>query len=250
MHKFQFIGRVLPEKFPISIEAPEISVRNPKNGLEVTLGIKIEKSDITIEGVTNRYEEGDFGLLLRRSLHFANSAVGVIGFATGVGFRAILDAFVAPDGTRRLVLPQEKRLIPLCKSFSLTEEKSFDAVFRKVATTPKLFLALNDLIAGLYQPDEGPIVCARAIETIRRIFAPKDAKPAEQWSYLHKALRVTKEYLAPITDISAGPRHGDRTVALDGNLPNAGSRHFRRTSFHYCDLLYCYDPSGWRLSWS
>lgn len=219
MVTFRFIGRVLPENFPISVTAPPIRIENVKNQLDVTMELSIAQSIISIDGIANRYEKGDFGLMYRRAVHLANSAVDMVAFSTGSGLRAILDRFVQPDGIETPIFSLDSRLAGLCTAYSLRDgDENFDAVFTKVATTPNLFLALNDLIIGLYQPDEAAIVPARAIETIRRIFAPEDAKPADQWRYMHEALRLTKEYLEPITEISKNPRHGARTGPLDGDI--------------------------------
>jgi len=226
MPTFQFVGRVLPDAFPVNLETPPINISNGKNLLETTLQLTIKNCAIIIEGSSNRYKGGDFGLILVRALHIANSATGLIGFALGVGVRPILDEFIDPDGTHMPILPLEKRLQKHCTVYTVENKTTdtFDAVYRKVATTPALFLALTDLVTGLYQPAEGPIVCARAIETLRNHFSPSGLEPRERWPYLHNALKVTSDYLRPITDISVGPRHGARTSALEGDLAVVSER--------------------------
>lgn len=201
-------------------------IANTRNGLDITLCVSISKSAITVHGATERYDPADFGLIFRRALHLTNASVDIVAFATATGLRIILDEFIGPDKKRMPIQPRDPRFAPHCTAYGLDETRQFDFddVYRIVATKPALFLALNDLITGLYLPDEGPIVCARAIESLRRLFAPKDVKPSAQWPYMHTALGVTEEYLKPITIISAGPRHGDRTVALDGDLVSVAER--------------------------
>ncbi len=227
MPTVKFVGRVIPE-LPEggAIHPPAISIRNTKNNLSVTFEVHVEKSEVIVIGECNRFEPGDLGILVTRATDLVNSAVDLISFYVGAGFRVVLEKVTAPDGRETRLLPVQPQLRGLCTAYSLDEndQNDFDLALSKVATTPELFLALNDLISGLISTHQSAIAFARSLETLRVMVSKDEQDRNKQWARLQTVLNVTEAYLTPITAISTSPRHGARTGPLKGDPVDVAKR--------------------------
>jgi hypothetical protein len=103
---------------------------------------------------------------------------------------------------------RDRELAALCTSFSADKEE-FDKVLDVVFTDLRLSAAIRDLTDALGIPHLIPLNCARAIETVRTLIAPKGADRKKGWPLLQQHLRLSESYVRTITDHGVGPRHGD-----------------------------------------
>jgi hypothetical protein len=71
-------------------------------------------------------------------------------------------------------------------------------------------MALNDLIVSITLPHQASVNCARDVEGLRVLMVPAtDRKQA--WPIFQTNLNIDRAYREFVTDVSTGPRHGDRT---------------------------------------
>jgi hypothetical protein len=77
---------------------------------------------------------------------------------------------------------------------------------------------MSDLVLALDKTHYAPISYGRVTDSIARLVAPSLSGSA-MWEKTRKELRVSEAFLKKLTDISKGPRHGDRTpVSIAENL--------------------------------
>ncbi len=208
-----FTGRVLP-----SAEAIKITVRDlpAAHWEEVSLGlvmdftVQIQDSKVSVECQVNRYQDDDLPHLHMRAIDLARAAIDIFCFANGWGLTIWLDTFIKPDGAEQFLVSQMPQLAPLCTAFNLAPTGGqVEDVWKLVVSEPAIFMALNDLIAGITWPHFAPVNCARAIEGLRVLMVPTtDRKQA--WPIFQTNLNIERDYREYVTDISTGPRHGDR----------------------------------------
>lgn len=212
MPLLHFVGKVLPNGLGVAIPPHEVSFASPENSLTATFRIRIAASLINVECEASRFDPALYSLLYSRALDFVRVSVDLVAFATGNGLSVLLETVFMPDGTPMPIVPQDHHFAALCTAYKVNEPNSnFIQVHSLVATEPPLFMALNDLISAIILPHYGPVVAARAVETIRVLLAPAGTDAKKSWPYVHEKLRLTKNYLDIITHQSKGPRHGDRT---------------------------------------
>jgi hypothetical protein len=216
MPKTQFMGRVLPATLTVNLgRTPEVTFPAPEVGLEMKFKIHINLSLINIECECNRFQEDEVVFLYMRAFDLCRAAVDLVGFATGYGLTVHLDTLIRPDGTPTPLQVNDIRLPALCTAYKLNtqdpkENAEFDKLYEMVLAEPPLFMAMNDLIAGITLPHHGAVNFARAIETLRHHISPPGSTAKETWQILRDKLNLDISYLQPITDVSTKPRHGDR----------------------------------------
>ena len=198
-----FFGRVIPDDVKLTLRGPGINLKNNTTGFDADLELLIEDSHVEVLINANRYTHDDFLHLFMQARDFASAAVDLAGFSTGTGMHVIIDRYCELGGPDKPILAHDPKLAKLCKSFSPNRPQDFTAMYHIATTTPGVRHALNDLISGLISPHQAPIACARAIEGLRGLIAPEGTPPDKAWPYMHEALRVTMNYLRPITDIVA-----------------------------------------------
>jgi hypothetical protein len=146
-----------------------------------------------------------------RAIDLARAAIDIFCFANGWGLTVWIDTFIKPDGAEQFLLAQMPQLAPLCTAFNLAPSGGkIEDVWRIVVGEPAIFMALNDLIAGITWPHYAPVNCARAIEGIRNMITPLGTDRKQGWPLMRANLNIEQGYLSFITDQSTGPRHGDR----------------------------------------
>jgi hypothetical protein len=220
MPRIRFNGRVLPAALGLSI--PNFPSIRWRDGGLTALGIESAECHVEVRdnAVTIEVELVEFDPALHltpiamRAHDVARAAIDLVCFASGNAYAFVLETWTGLDRVTRAVAPQQPELSAL--STSVASPADFDQVLRLVITDPPLFMALRDLIESITQWHRAPISAARAIEAMRHSMTPgKERK--QQWENFCLNLQLARSYIDPVTDTSAGPRHGD-PEHIPGNI--------------------------------
>lgn len=206
MPKVRFTGKILPSAFHITINNPP-SLNWKIDGVDVGFVARIVDDAVSVECELENFSASQhLTELYRRALDIARASVDLIAFATGHGVTVILDEFTDADGNKRPLVPADASVVSLCTAFALNRD--FDDVLKIVLSEPPIFFALRELIETITLPHVSTVNCARAVETLRTLFAPTDEERGRGWAELREALNLSESFLRPITDASRRPRHG------------------------------------------
>lgn len=77
-----------------------------------------------------------------------------------------------------------------------------------VVKHPGLGVALVDYSAAIDTPLETPFYAYRAVEVIRALVTGEPSGASPRWDAMHQQLHTTKEFFAPLTNLSQTTRHG------------------------------------------
>jgi hypothetical protein len=222
MSAVRFRGRVSPPAVQVAIHGlPKVHWEAPERGLIMDFSFDIQGSEIQVACESNKFEPEDFVHVYMRALDLARASVDLVAFSMGYGLSVVLDTFVDTNGITSTILPQDPNLPALCTSFSL--ENGYSDVMTVVLQEPPLFRAINDLIVAITLPHHSSVNCARAVETIKHLLAPKGAKESQAWETMRTVLHVDEAYLKMITDNSKDVRHG-KPVHVPGSVTSEITR--------------------------
>ena len=198
-----FYGRVLPD-IGLTIlggNPSELTWKPSSTGLEMRATIRVVKSKIEIECHSNRVEEADKSVLITHALKFAKALVDAAAFERGIGQTAVLEKIVEPDGKELTAFISDPKLRNLC-TIPTTE------LIEMIATDNQLCRALSELTGTLERPFAILTDCARGVERLGHMIAPRKKKE-DRWNSLRQKLNLSERYLRSTTDLATGPRHGD-----------------------------------------
>ena len=218
MPKIRFTGYVLPRIFVFTANnlAPVKWKDNGVTPLEMEFRISIQTGIVDIVCDLNRnITEVELSTPLIRGLDIVKAIVDCLGFAKGLGLSVVLEKYYDATGKESDIAFKNEPLARLFTAFDLnpanTGKNNFERMYRLVIGEPALFMALNELVGSLYIPHQIPVNCGRAIEGIRKLFAPVGTPRDQEWKLMRENLRLTSSYIELITNESKSPRHGDRT---------------------------------------
>jgi len=210
MDIIHFLGRSMPSGFNLTL-SQELSFRwhHSVVGITALITLNMKNSDIDIRFDTETFKEEDYAHYLVRATDLARDAVDLVAFAGGLAATSVLETFVWPNGKTEQLTPHDDRLRAVCTSFNLTD--NYPAVLNLVSQDFELAMALRDLIDALSISHLAPINCGRVLDGIKRMISPNTKNPKAAWRAMQAALNISPEYQRWITDISANPRHADRS---------------------------------------
>jgi hypothetical protein len=211
MPTITLIGRVLPETINVNVSGLElVNWPVPEAGLDVAIQIEIAHSKVTAVCTANRFDPAvDFMPIYIRAFDLARAAADLVGFAEGRPLMVVFDSVVDPTGEPKPVRVEQPAFARYVTAFGLN--RNLSEVWKVIVEDPAIFQALNDLVACIALPHHGPINAARVVEGLSHTIGGVGAKPQVRWNALRDALNVDKDFLQQITDLSAEPRHGNRT---------------------------------------
>lgn len=212
MPQITFSGFVLPKDRNITFhEFPKMTIQIDSLGLEASCLTTITAGDIAIKCILNReLRGGELVRLYTRTLDATRTALDVLSFNTGLGYTLVLNEYTNNLGAKTELVIENPALGALCQSFSL-DNPDFTETLLMFMRDPALGWALKDLIEANTLPNHASITCARAIESLRVLLTSADTTRSQAWGTFQTTLRISREFREYVTDISKGPRHGDRT---------------------------------------
>jgi len=205
---YRFTGKVLPPHYKIDLPIlPAVHWRNDL-GHTTDCIVRIVQSNIEVICDSNETTEDDYVQVHLRAVDSVRSLLDSFGFVTGIGLSLFLEKVIKPDGIEYNIVHDRLELASLVQGFNATAA-SISSLYQIVVSDPAIIMAMNDLVACLSLHHHAFVNCGRVIEAIRRLVAP--GVPNKQaWPLMRQKLNIDEDYLAFITDQSAGPRHADR----------------------------------------
>jgi hypothetical protein len=220
-----FKGKVLPYEptaFVIDIkDLPSVTWHDTYTGQDLKITTRIDASIIDIEFDCQVFEEKDFSSFLMRAWDIARAAVDLSSFKLAWGLSVIIETLIKPDGTASTILPKMETLAQYSTALSLSNPKinNFDICYRLLLGEPALFQAMNDLIVSITLPHHASVNCARAVEGLRVLMTNSAMDRKQAWPIFQTNLNIDRAYREYVTDVSTGPRHGDR-AHIPGDVVN------------------------------
>jgi hypothetical protein len=214
MPQIQFVGRILPMIFQISVlSSRDVLWKDLSggSGLEATFKIRIANSKIVVDTTTNRFDPGDQHTLYNQAYSLARASVNLVAFGSGVGPIVVFDTIIDPNGFPLTIQPEDRSLSRFCTAFDSTPERAadFNQIYDLVIAGPTVFKCLNDLIECFWSPHVTCLNCGRIVDAVCRIITPSTKGPnAAAWAKMRNVLNISKTYLQRISDNAIGPRHG------------------------------------------
>lgn len=211
-----FKGKVLPydpSAFVINVnDLPTVEWNDQHTNQKLKITTRIVASIIDVEFEVETFNEQDPSSLLMRAWDLARAAVDLFSFKFGWGLSVSIDTLVKPDGTSSTIRPE----IPLSQYSTALHStnpavNNFDVCYRLLVSEPELFMAMNDLIVSITLPHHASTNCARAVEGLRVLTTSVATPRSQAWPIFQLNLNIDRAYREYITDVSTGPRHGDRT---------------------------------------
>jgi hypothetical protein len=224
-NRVTFLGRVYPLGAIISITVPEITFREGKGLFTAKYSVQVLQSEITVHCDFDNFRPNHPYTLWIHAQEITQTLVNLVAFQSGMGTITILNEYIDAHGKRDVLTLADPALRPLCTAFSRTNR--FMEVVQAVFAEPDLFMAFNDLAMSNAMPSHILINCARCVEAIRTLIAPPDTDRTKAWGIMQVALNVDRTYLAYITDLSIGPRHGKPTPITDAIALEVRARTWR-----------------------
>jgi hypothetical protein len=87
---------------------------------------------------------------------------------------------------------------------------STEAFFNLAISNVRLRSALGDLKDAITSPNDTGFYCYRAIETLMQDFKQVgETESKKAWERFREALRITQDWIKPLTDSSVSNRHGE-----------------------------------------
>lgn len=217
-----FRGGVRPPVFRLNIGGlPQIRYSWPDQNLTVDFTLTVTNSDVEVKCDATRYDpEEHLSMLAMHAYDISRAAVDSFCFYHGLGLTVFIEMFVDPTGKQTPLTAKSEEVAGLLTAFnpspSYQGTDNYDAMIRLVIKDRYLMLAMNDLVVAISHFNLAIINCARAIEALRTSMTPEGMDREEAWPIMQKNLNVTKRYLAFVTGLSAGPRHGSKRAPEEG----------------------------------
>lgn len=225
-----FRGRVLPydpSAYTVSFrDLPPVDWHDQYTKQVMKITTRIDASIIDVEIDAPVFNEQDPSSFLMRAWDLARAAVDLYSFKVGWGLSIIIDTLVKPDGSVATIMPKMETLAPYSTALNTSDPavNNFDVCYRLLLAEPALFMAMNDLIVSITLPHHAAVNCARAVEGLRVLMAPAGTPRQQAWPIFQENLNIDRAYREYVTDVSTGPRHGDRAF-IPGDIVTETVKH-------------------------
>jgi hypothetical protein len=215
MQTVHFLGRVIPEIWKINIgDTPVATFSEIALDFKASICVRIAESMVDVECQMDPYRQDQYVLLYIRAYDQARAAIDLVSFASGIGQFLVFDSFIDREGKSwpvRLVDPNFGNLSTAFRVNTPPSDHSFHEVYTLVVTDYEFFMALRDLMDAFAIPHSTSINCGRVLDGIKRMISPGVTEPRRAWAGMQAALNISRSYQQWITDMSANPRHADRS---------------------------------------
>lgn len=222
MPVFLFKGRILPEVPELNmwnvptVHYTEAAHDDLPEGMMGEFHIAINHSMVDLICIVKQ-NSVSISRVHNRAIAYLRAFVDLNCFATGAPLSVILDTVVSPDGEEQSLRPIHPLLPGLCTIAVNGPNGGIGLdVLDEITKEPMLFLALRDLISALGSADLAVVDCARAIEGLRNLMVPDEEDRKKSWGIFQANLNIDRAYREYVTNLSVGPRHGDRKQWING----------------------------------
>lgn len=167
----------------------------------------------------------------------AKTAVDLASFRTGSVLQMSLDQFTDPDGKTTKIAAGTPDFGVF--STSLFTDTDFQIVLQIALEDPRISFAIRDMIEAVGGFHTAPLKCALVVDSLREYFLPPGKSKEAGWPVLRETLNVSARYLRGITNVSRGPRHGNRDP-----IPSAVSNEIAARAWKILNRFLEYKKRG------
>jgi len=227
MTKLRFEGRVLPKHITITVkDHPTLNWEDTKKDVTATFNVEIDNSAITINFESNRSDPEHIQEATLIAIDMSQVAVSLVAVREAEGIYAVLDNVHYEDGSTKQLVASDARLKGLLTAVDTNEDTA--TVLELLMTEPVLMLAIRDLADSIRTVHSGAINCGRVIDAICTYFIPVGRNNrAAGWGPMRSALNIKESCLKEISEISKGPRHGNRKIEATADLGRVGANTWK-----------------------
>jgi hypothetical protein len=162
---------------------------------------RIDQDEVTVNCDVPRPDQILVNLMLMFSYYLVRGVMDGVLFLQGRGAVLIITRCTVPGEMtpRDLDLYEDEleKLISISHADFITLSLNERGILKHI----------HDLVDCIVNPLDSELNCGRAIEGFAQLLLP-GGKPPMRWARLREALNLDKTYTQPISDASAGPRHG------------------------------------------
>lgn len=212
MTRYEFIGRILPERARFNDFKAEIQLASEFAGSRVNVSVFLNHIFAT---VTTPNPVSDIYTLRNYVTEVLRAPIDAAGFVQGYAYELEIFAVTSPDLQDPFLFGIN---IPALKDFFPDPTKKFQQLLQLLSTSHSRYLhrALSDLREAMRNPSDTPFFCNRAIETIKQFYfyEKKASSNKEAWALMAKELDqdpMDPDYIQ-IRDWALPARHGDHRV--------------------------------------
>jgi hypothetical protein len=217
MPTIHFKGVVLPETWQITVN-PEPSIKwQPTDTSQAPIEFTehVASSQIDVKCEVSEFQAANYSEAYWHAVALANAAVDLVAFGMGIALTVYFHTFIGPSGVGGPII-HRREYGDICTSFPINSlhaegNAEFDKIYKILIEDPWLFIAMNDLILAVGQPQQSVVNCARVIDSIRKLLdKSRTDQTISSWENMHTELNCTRPYLEFISQWSTNPRHGTR----------------------------------------
>jgi hypothetical protein len=167
----------------------------------VEFSFHVNQSEVTIDCDVPRENMVPINILYMFAYYLVRGAIEGDLFLRGRGTVLVITSCTIPGATK----PQELDFYEDQLEKRITVSS---AEYWKIASVERgIEKHIHDLVDCIVNPLDSEMNCGRAIEGLAQLLLP-GAEPKQRWIRLREALNLDRSYTQPISDASAGPRHG------------------------------------------
>ncbi len=220
MNTIYFIGRVHPERANLTFSGlPEIPIRLVGLGINASLLITIDRSQISVEFKSDSYIQPDWAFEIRNYVEEnVSTLVDSIGFFEGCSYQVEITQCIMP-GIRPIIFGRGEsalRGIMQISSFPPKGEQESLNFIKSVELAINdnyLNLAIADCRRAIQTPHYTTMYCFKALENIRVYFQSdkenaNDAERKKAFQTLEKKLNIKNHSIPKMQQKGGAPRHG------------------------------------------
>ncbi len=216
MTRWTFCGRVLPERFPLSVTLPEQRAEVAEFGLHYRATIQIDKGQFVIPVII---ESGQVDVSTLRNIveNDMRTVTDLIGYVDGISFDIDTISALSDEGPS-VIFGIE---IPVLRETRQPQTATIETdLLKAVSEEIPARLVLADFREAMRNPVGTGFFCYRAIETMMQSMkARPDDKDGPAWDMLRSRLQLTRPAIDAIKGHADYPRHGK--VSLIGDADRA-----------------------------
>jgi hypothetical protein len=214
MTRWTFFGRVLPERFPLSVTLPEQRAEVAEFGLHYRATIQIDKGQFVIPVII---ESGQVDVFTLRNIveNDMRTVTDLIGYVDGISFDIDTISTLSDEGPSVIFGIETPVLRETRQPQTATIESD---LLKAVSDEIPARLVLADFREAIRNPVGTGFFCYRAIEAMMQSMkARPDDKDDPAWDMLRSRLQLTIPAIYAIKGHADYPRHGKVSSISDAD---------------------------------
>ena len=201
-----FFGRVLPERFPLSVSLPTATVKQPELGIVYDSHVGIAEGQLVAEVTVT---EGDVDIQTLRNLTERDIRLmtDMTGYQNGMAHDIEIISAFCRETAERCVFGVT---VPI---LSERREGKFQTLidgplWLAYASDTGARLALSDFREAIKRAADTGFFCYRAVESMMQGLRPPNASDSAAWAHFRATLHVDRSALDYIKGHADAARHG------------------------------------------